>query len=85
MDWFNVAYESKEVTTGLIIANNGIELLILTDGSVIKNSENIDVTFFNELVTSAVVKETDKNTGLAIIAVPVDQLTATLLDPDIIA
>ena len=85
VDWFNVAYESKEVTTGLIIANNGIELLILTDGSVIKNSENIDVTFFNELVTSAVVKETDKNTGLAIIAVPVDQLTATLLDPDIIA
>ena len=85
VDWFNVAYESKEVTTGLIIANNGIELLILTDGSVIMNSENIDVTFFNELVTSAVVKETDKNTGLAIIAVPVDQLTATLLDPDIIA
>ena len=85
VDWFNVAYESKEVTTGLIIANNGIELLILTDGSVIKNSENIDVTFFNELVTGAVVKETDKNTGLAIIAVPVDQLTATLLDPDIIA
>ena len=85
VDWFNVAYESKEVTTGLIIANNGIELLILTDGSVIKNSENIDVTFFNELVTSAVVKETDKNTGLAIIAVPVDELTATLLDPDIIA
>ncbi|MBR6147512.1 MAG: PDZ domain-containing protein [Lachnospiraceae bacterium] len=85
VDWFNVAYESKEVTTGLIIANNGIELLILTDGSVIKNSENIDVTFFNELVTNAVVKETDKNTGLAIIAVPVDQLTATLLDPDIIA
>ena len=85
VDWFNDAYESKEVTTGLIIANNGIELLILTDGSVIKNSENIDVTFFNELVTGAVVKETDKNTGLAIIAVPVDDLTATLLDPDIIA
>ena len=85
VDWFNDAYESKEVTSGLIIANNGIELLILTDGSVIKNSENIDVTFFNELVTGAVLKETDKNTGLAIIAVPVDNLTATLLDPDIIA
>ena len=85
VDWFNVAYESKEVTSGLIIANNGIELLILTDGSVIKNSENIDVTFFNELVAGAVVKETDKNTGLAIIAVPVDELTSTLLNPDIIA
>ena len=85
VDWFNDSYESQKVTTGLIIANNGIELLILTDGSDIKNSENIEVTFFNELVAEAAVKETDKNTGMAIVAVSVDSLTQTLLDPDIIA
>ena len=29
VDWFNDSYESQKVTTGLIIANNGIELLIV--------------------------------------------------------
>ena len=85
VDWFNNSYESEDVTTGLIVANNGIELLILTDGSILKDSENIEVTFFNELVAPGTIKESDKNTGLAIVGVPVDNLTATLLDPDIIA
>ena len=34
VDWFNDAYESQQVTTGLIVANNGLELLILTDSSI---------------------------------------------------
>jgi len=85
VDWFNNSYESEDVTTGLIVANNDLELLILADGSVIKNSENIEITFFNELVAPGTIKESDKNTGLCIIGVPVENLTSTLLDPDIIA
>jgi len=85
VDWFNDSYESQKVTTGLIVANNGIELLILTDSQTIKNTETIEVTFFNELVATGTLKGTDKNTGLAIVAVPVESLTSTLLDPEIIA
>lgn len=85
VDWFNDAYESQQVTTGLIVANNGLELLILTDSSIFKNSENIEVTFFNELTAEAQIKQTDKNTGLAIIGVPVEKLTSTLLDNSCIA
>ncbi len=85
VDWFNNSYESQDTTTGLIVANNGVELLILTESDAIKNSESIEVTFFNELTAEGTIKETDKNTGLAIIAVPASKLTATVLDPAIIA
>lgn len=85
VDLFNNSYRSQNNATGLIVANNGIELLILTDSSVIKSSETIEVTFFNELTADGYIKESDKNTGLAIVAVDVNKLTATVLDPGIIA
>lgn len=85
VDLFNNSYRSQNISTGLIVANNGLELLILTDSSAIKNSEIIEITFFNEMVVEGTIKETDKNTGLAIVAVDVNNLTATVLDPSIMA
>lgn len=85
VDWFNNAYESKGMTSGLIVANNGIELLILTDYTVIDGSENIKVTFYNDITVEGAIKETDKNTGLAVIAIPNRDLPDVLLDEEIIA
>lgn len=84
-DWFNNTYERKGQTTGLIVANNSIEQLILTDYATISNSENIRVTYFNDLTVEATIKGSDKNTGLAIVAVKNSVLPATLLDEKIIA
>lgn len=85
VDWFNTSYENVESTTGIIVANNGIELLMLTDYTAIKNFETINVTFFNGLIAEATLKETDKNTGLAVVAVPTSILNSTLLDESIVA
>jgi len=85
VDWLNNTYESKNTTTGLIVANNGIELLILADSSVFRNSEQIVVKFFNNQASYGEVKQVDKNTSLAIVAVPVNDLTDTILDPNNIA
>lgn len=84
-DWFNNTYESKGQTSGLIVANNGIEQLILTDYETISKSEIIQVTYFNDLTVEAQIKENDKNTGLAIIAVNNSALSSVLLDERIIA
>jgi len=84
-DWFNNTYERKGQTTGLIVANNSIEQLILTDYATISNSENIRVTYFNDLTVEATIKGSDKNTGLAIVAVKNSILPSTLLDEKIIA
>ena len=85
VDWFDNEYERKGVTSGLIVANNGVELLILTDYAVIDDSENIKVTFFNDITVEGTIKETDKNTGLAVVAIANENLPSVLLDEALIA
>ena len=76
VDWFNNPYESKGQTSGLVIANNEKELLILVNQSILSNAENIHVTFANGTTATATKKQSDSNTELAVIAVPIAQLTA---------
>lgn len=68
-DWFMNQYENNDQTSGMIIADNGKELLILSATDVLKNAENIEVTFCNSKTYAGHIKKSDINTGLAIIAV----------------
>lgn len=69
-DWFNNAYESKGQASGIIIADNGKELLILTERKVISGAEEIYVTFINDAAVEANMKKYDGNTGIAVLSVP---------------
>ncbi len=44
-DWFNNSYENNNSTTGLIIADNGKELLIISPSDILHNARNVRVTF----------------------------------------
>ena len=55
-DWFNNPYESKGQASGIIIANNGVELLILTEKKVIADAKDVYVTFADEETVQASVK-----------------------------
>lgn len=79
-DWFNNPYESKGQASGIIIANNGQELLILTEHKVIADAQEIYVTFINEASAEAVVKKYDGNTGITILSIPL-----TAIDEDTLA
>lgn len=68
-DWFNNAYESKGHASGIIIADNGRELLILTERKAISEAEEIFVTFINEVTAQASMKGYDGNTGIAVLSV----------------
>lgn len=80
VDWFNNTYENKGVTSGLIIADNGRELLILADKTVIESAETILVTFSDETQAEATVKQSDVNTGLAVIAIPLQEISSETKD-----
>lgn len=69
-DWFNNAYESKGQASGIIVADNGQELLILTERKVISDVEQVYVTFINDVSVAATMKKYDGNTGIAILSVP---------------
>lgn len=69
-DWFNNAYESKGQASGIIIADNGQELLILTERKVISDAEELYVTFINDVSVTASIKKYDGNTGITVLSVP---------------
>ena len=73
-DWFMNIYEDNNSTSGLIVADNGKELLILTRTSVVDNSDSILVTFCDGTSEDAVVKKSDVNTDLSIIAVNLEDI-----------
>lgn len=77
VDWFNNTYENKGVTSGLIITDNGRELLILADKAVIENGETIRVTFTDGTQAEAELKQSDANTGFAIVTVALSDIDET--------
>ncbi len=69
VDWFNEEYENRGQATGMIIGDNGVELLVLTKYSVIENCDGINVTFVDDTAVGAVLKKYDVTTNLAVISV----------------
>lgn len=75
VNWINDTLESTGVTSGLIVADNGRELLILAGYGVLKEADSISVAFGEEQ-KEATVKEVDQVTGLAVLAVPLSSLSS---------
>lgn len=60
--------------SGIIIGKNDDELLIATNNHVVENAEDLKVVFINDKDVEGVVKGTDSDMDLAIIAVKLDDL-----------
>lgn len=75
VNWINDTLENTGVTSGLIVADNGKELLILSGYRELKGADSIMISFGDEQ-KEATVKEIDQTTGLAILAVPLSDLNA---------
>lgn len=79
VDIFDSPYESPGQASGLIIANNSKELLILTEYQVIEDVKSIRVTFINNDTLDASLKKYDGNTGIAVLGVPVEKIAETTI------
>lgn len=79
LDWLNNLEESKNQASGVIIANNGKELLILVDYTPLQKAESLSLSFNNGLQVEAVVKEKDPTTNLAVLAVELSQINPEYL------
>lgn len=80
VDWFRNRLESTNDTSGMIIADNGVELLVLCDGEAIAGATEILVTFCNDKKVSAQVKQIDKNTGFAVLAIDMELIDVKTKD-----
>lgn len=79
VDWFNNTYQSEGTAAGVIIANNNRELLILSRKSSLNGAETIRVSFCDGMEVDAVIKQYDKNTDLAVLAVDLKLIEADTL------
>lgn len=68
--------ESESSGTGIIIGKNDTELLIATNNHVVKDSEQLNVCFIDEQICSALVKGTQPDKDLAVIAVKLEDISA---------
>lgn len=67
--WLDNEYESEGAVSGVIVADNGKELLILANVSSIKGADALKVSFADGQEYQAAIKKKDNNTGLAIISI----------------
>lgn len=83
IDWFNNVQESEHQASGVIIADNGKELLILVDYAPLKEAESLSLTFYNGMEAEATVKENDPDTELAVLAVNLVKLNKDFVNNDL--
>lgn len=89
VDWFNNVEESKNQASGVIIANNGQELLILVDYTPLRRAESMTMTFsYLDAATNAqpqyqvpvTLKEQDGSTNLAVLSADLMDIPVEMLE-----
>lgn len=80
VDWFNDTLENKGQAAGIIVANNGQELLMITKLDVVENVEQIRVTFCDGCTLEATAGKYDSNSKLAVVSVPLNQVEESTMN-----
>lgn len=73
-DWFQTPYENQ--ISGLIVADTGQEMFILTEYRIVANVDRVQVVFCDGSIVDARFQKADKNTGFAILKIPVSDIAA---------
>lgn len=68
-DWFENTFENGNSTAGVIIADNGRQLLVLTDSRVTENADEISVRFADGTTAKATIIKTDPDTSLQVVGI----------------
>lgn len=61
--------------SGIIVADNGVELLILTGDSIFESGKTVTATFYDGNEVPASLKQQDRNLGIAVYAVEKSRLS----------
>lgn len=80
MDYFNQNYENRQQISGLVVADNGQDLFVLTEYRIVENVERIQVTFWDETMVDATYQHHDPSTGLTIVKVDESKLEQATRD-----
>lgn len=71
---YHYDYEAEGGGSGIIVGENETELLIVTNNHVVEDSKELTVQFIDDSVATALVKGTDADMDLAVIAIEIADL-----------
>ena len=74
MDWFSNIYEKKSSVSGLIVADNGTELYLITNYSFLSSATNFDVVFATGETCKGTLVAYDKATNIMVLSVPLSDI-----------
>lgn len=77
--WIEETYDTVNSVSGTIIADTGVEVLILANNSVLKDAESLTCTFCDGSTYAAEIKKQDKNLGIVIFSVKKAAMNSTTL------
>jgi S1-C subfamily serine protease len=75
----NNEYEADKVSSGLVVANNGAELLILVSYDRVQDAKNIQVDLTESLTVKAKLQNYDSDLNLAVLAVSLKDIPEMVL------
>lgn len=73
-------YEADEVSSGLVVANNGADLLVLVSYDRVKDAKNIQVSLTDSLSVKAKLQDYDSDLNLAVIAISLKDIPEMVLN-----
>ena len=76
VDWFSNVYEKKSSVSGLIVADNGTDLYIISNYSFLSSCTTIEVVFKTGEELEGTLVAYDKDTNIAVISVPLSRISA---------
>ncbi len=78
-------YQSVSAGSGIIVGKNDDELLLVTNNHVVEGAKQLSVSFIDDEVYEAIIKGTDKENDLAVIAVKLSDIKDSTMDEIAIA
>ena len=85
VDLLNNPYETETEAPGLVVANNGVEFLILVSYDEVKEASYLMATFTGNVQVEANLAEYDESTGLAIVSVDLNDLSSYVIEETTVA
>lgn len=79
-DWFGNKVDRTIKTTGVVIANNDVDLLILVSLDRVEDANSIKVEFTDSFTVNAVIQDYEREINLAVIAVSLKDIPPIYLE-----
>lgn len=75
-EWFDITNVGSRASSGLIVADNSVSYLVLTDYDVIDSAEKIAVTLPDGSVVDGSFQKKDPVTDLCVVSIPRDKISS---------